>query len=349
MPRKVFERPGMALLELLYKTGIEKLGSRMWLSKQKLRTHGFQHAAVEMLLKETYIVEDQVYRSSPIYEEEYRDRIFKLFYGQGSEETDAIITAKPVSKKIIASWMDVMDLMPSTPFPLFVIDLSMKFIHTEEELSSLKVQLAMSLNVIRDYLWDAHLVITSVGADPADWLAEVLGYHKATITSSKPSEVLWGMDADKVIILRPDAPQPLTSGDVLTADAFLIGGIVDRIPRPGISRVLDNLVPWGLPRRMELRGSIIGVPERINRIIEILLKARYNYRGDVERAIISTMTKKDVMARLHVEISRRARRRGSTPIVSWRLYEELAKWLPITREDFEKAAAKAQARIVEEG
>ncbi|MEB3860576.1 MAG: tRNA (guanine-N1)-methyltransferase, partial [Desulfurococcales archaeon] len=324
-------------------------GSRMWLSKQKLRSTGFQHAAVEALLKETYIVEDSLYRGSLFYEEEYRDRVFKLFYSQGGEGVDAVLTAKPVSKKIVASWMDLMDLLPSTPFPLFVIDLSMKFIHTEEELSSLKVQLAMSLNIIRDYLWDAHLVVTSVGTDSTDWLGEVLGYHKATITSSKPSEVLWGMDADKVIILRPDAPQPLTSGDVLTADAFLIGGIVDRIPRPGISRVLDNLVPWGLPRRMELRGSIIGVPERINRIIEILLKARYEYRGDVEKAIISTMTKKDVMARLHVEISRKARRRGSTPAVSWRLYDELSRWLPITREDFKKAAAKAHVRIVEEG
>jgi tRNA (adenine9-N1/guanine9-N1)-methyltransferase len=156
------------------------------------------------------------------------------------------------------------------------------------------------------------------------------------------------MDADRVIILRPDAPQPLTANDVMMADAFLIGGIVDRIPRPGVSRVLDNLVPWGTPRKIELRGSIVGVPERLNRIIEILLKARYEYPGDIEKSIITSMTKKDIVARAYIEIVRNARRTPSGLVVSWDLYEELRKWLPITPDEFVKAAQRARARIVGE-
>ncbi|MEB3779655.1 MAG: tRNA (guanine-N1)-methyltransferase [Desulfurococcales archaeon] len=342
----VYERPATALLETLHGIGVYDLGSMVWLSRKKVESLGFQHIAVEMLVKEHYIVESPGYRGLKVYEEEYKNRRFSILYGNDSARADAVVTSKPGNRRILASWLEVGDLLPSPPLPMFVIDMSMKFVHTEEELSRLKVQIAVTLSTIREYLWDMHLAITGVESESREWINELLGNNKVTVTVGKPSELLWSMDADKVIILRPDAPQALTPIDVMSADAFLIGGIVDRIPRPGLSRMLDNLVPWGLPRRIELRGSIAGVPERINRIVEIILKARYKYKGNLEKAIISTMTKKDILSRVYIEVSRRARRRGSRAIVSWDLYWELKRWLPLTPDDFKRAAAKARVELV---
>jgi len=149
---------------------------------------------------------------------------------------------------------------------------------------------------------------------------------------------VWASYRTQIVLNAPEAE------DVNTADAFLIGGIVDKIPRPGLSRMLDSLVPWGVPRKIELRGSVIGVPERINRIIEVILKSRYVYNGDVERAIITTMTKKDRVARAYREITKELREKERS-YVTRDLYEELRRWLPLTYDEFLEAARRAHAEV----
>jgi len=186
--------------------------------------------------------------------------------------------------------------------------------------------------------------VTGTDEETAKWINEVMGVNKVAIVNARPSEVLWGYDADKVIILRPDASTPLKADDVMTADAFLLGGIVDKIPRPGLSRMLDSLVPWGVPRRIELRGSVIGVPERINRIVEILLKSRYLYDGDVEKAIITTMSKKDRVARAYREIMKYASER-KVDRVGGDFYEQLRSWLSLTYDEFLEAARRAHVEV----
>ncbi len=337
-----FERPADALLELLYRESVYKLGSRVWLHRRKLSSLGFQYLAVEALVREHIISETDAPRGSEVHSTVYRDRLFTIFYPPGASRADAALTPSRDAGRVLLTWKDIQEMLPNPPLPLFVVDLGLRFVHVEEELTKLKLQIAMSLSVVREYLWDPHLALTSAEPGFMEWTSDMMGHHKATITQSKPSELLWGLDADKVIILRPDAPQPLTDEDVVTADAFLIGGIVDKIPRPGLSRMLDNLVPWGVPRRLELRGSILGVPERINRIIEILLKARYTYHGDVERAILSTMTRKDVVSRVYGEIVRASQGRGR---VDWDLYRELRRWLPVRKKDFLEAAKKAKVEV----
>lgn len=324
--------------------GYSVLGSREWLEGDKLYRLGFQYLAVETLVREYNIVETQL-DGKKVYETTWRGTPRSIVYGKGDVRADAVITRRLPSTGRSLPWRSLLDYLPQPPLPLFVVDLSMKFLHTPEELSKLRLQLAVSLSVIRDYLWDAHLAITGADEETAKWLGEVLGVNKAAIVNARPSEVLWGYDADKVIILRPDASAPLRPEDVISADAFLIGGVVDRIPRPGLSRMLDSLVPWGVPRRVELRGSVIGVPERINRLIELLLKARYVYGGDVEKAIIATMTKKDRVARAYREVTKWMSEKGHKDWVSKALFDELRTWLPLTYDEFEEAARRAHAEI----
>ncbi len=340
------ERPYQALLELLSNRGIHALGSRVWLHKKRVAEQGFQYVAVESLVREYNVYYDRTFKGENVYETSYKRERFKLLMSPGSERSDGTVSSKGSIRDLAFTWSDLADLLPNPPLPLFVVDMSMRFIHSEDELAKLRLQIAVSLNVVRRYLWDPHLALTSIDPSTVSWLKELAGENKMTVIQSKPSELLWSMDADRVIILRPDAPQQLTGNDIMMADAFLIGGIVDKIPRPGISRVLDNLVPWGSPRRIELRGSVVGVPERINRIIEILLKARYDYPGDLEKSIVTSMTRKDVVARAYIEIVRHARKEPGRLVVSWDLYDDLRSWLPLTEEDFLKAAERARAVVV---
>ena len=337
-------RPYEAFLKLMENYGYGAVGSREWLEGPKVYRLGFQYLAVETLVREYSIAEEPM-TGRKVYETTWKGSPKSIVYGRGDVRADAVVTRRPQPTSRSLPWRALLDFLPQPPLPLFVVDLSLRFLHTPEELAKLRLQLAVSLSVIREYLWDAHLAITGADEETARWLSEVMGVHKASIVNARPSEVLWGYDADKVIILRADASTPLKPDDVMTADAFLIGGIVDKIPRPGLSRMLDSLVPWGVPRRIELRGSVIGVPERINRIVEILLKARYLYGGDIERSIITSMTKKDRVARAHREITKWMSDHGARDYVSRELYDELRGWLPLTYDEFLEAARRAHAEV----
>jgi len=340
---QVGTRPSEALLRLMDNYGYNVLGSREWLEGDKLYRLGFQYVAVETLVREYFLAEED-WRGKKVFEVEWKGSKKSIVYGKGDVKSDAVLVKRPEPTERTIPWRGLLDYLPQPPLPLFVVDLSMKFLHTPEELSKLRLQLAVALSVIREHLWDAHLSITGADEETARWLNEIMGVNKVSIVNARPSEILWGYDADKVIILRPDATTPLRPEDVNTADAFLIGGIVDKIPRPGLSRMLDSLVPWGVPRKIELRGSVIGVPERINRIIEVILKSRYVYNGDIERAIITTMTKKDRVARAYREITKELREKGRS-YVTRDLYEELRKWLPLTYDEFLEAAKRAHVEV----
>lgn len=325
--------------------GYSKIGSREWLELNKITRLGFQYLATETLIREYSFIEDANYHGKEIYSQEWKGNKKIILYSDGNENADVIVSRKVNPNTKSLSWRSLLDYLPQPPLPLFVIDMSMKFIHTPEELAKLRLQIGISLSILREYLWDSHLAITGADEETSKWLLEVLGYNKVSISNARPSEILWGFDADKVIILRPDAPNALKPEDVLTADAFLIGGIVDKIPRPGMSRMLDSLVPWGIPRRLELKGSVIGVPERINRILEILLKTRYLYNGDITKAIISTMTKKDRIARAYREIVKESREEGGVKYVTKENYDSLKTWLPLTFDEYLEAAKRAHIDV----
>jgi len=338
-------KPYEALLRLMDKYGYNTMGSKEWLELSRVTRLGFQYLATEALVNELSFAEDESYRGKEIFTQLYRGVERSIIYPSGDKKADIVMMKKPKPNRKSISWRLLLDYLPQPPLPLFVIDMSMKFVHTQEELAKLRLQIGISLSVIREYLWDAHLAITGADEETSRWLLEVLGRNKISISNARPSEILWGFDADKVVILRADAQNPLRPDDVLTADAFLIGGIVDKIPRPGLSRMLDSLVPWGIPRKLELKGSVIGVPERINRVIEMLLKARYVYNGDVYKSIISTMTKKDRIARAFREIVNRSFEEAGVRYIKKSEFDELKTWLPVSFDEFMEAARRAHVEV----
>lgn len=330
--------PREALARLLSEKGISEVCVPRPVNRRRLREQGLQEIAVYMLVEEAGICRA---RGGLYCKTLSTDMGVEI--GVPSREGRSF--SYQVSKRCttpVLSWQNLYEMLPSPPLPAFVVDLSRRSMHTEEELRSLKVQLALSLSVVRRYLWDPHLILSGADEGVRPWLSDMVGDAKMIISGEKPGKILWNMRADKVIILRPDAEKPLRREEVLEADAFLLGGIVDKIPRPGVSRFLDASVPWGVARRIELRGSLVGVPDRLNRIIEIILRVIFEDAG-IEEAVLASMTRRDVRRRLHVEIMR-ASRGGRVPLDRDH-YESLRRWLPIDYREYVEVAEKAGVRL----
>ncbi len=224
--------------------------------------------------------------------------------------------------------------------PRILIDLSLWHEHTPGEKHELVEQILATLNAVRAVLWDGVLWITSV---PAEFL-QLLNLHarglihKMNITSGLPP-------LSAPVVLDPEGDCLLTEEVALSHDEFIIGGIVDkeRVAKSGTKRLAELL---GVEKRcrIELRGSRIGVPDRINKIAEIVLKTLAG--TPLEEAILSAQAKRDRVYRLMWEIQRRARRRpdGTLEITREALTE--ANWLGAPQGEVELALRKVRAVLV---
>jgi len=330
------ERPGEALAAALDDAGVDRVLALYPANRRRLARLGLQALAVDMLVHEYSVC--RLREPAPCRPLPGSDRIA---LPRGGVECWYAVVPRCQGQPVV-SWTTLLGMLPNPPLPAVAIDLSFTDMHTPDELSSLRVQLSVSLGVVREWLWDPHLVLA--GYSPSgveEMLSGLVGRHKVTVAAESPGRVLWAMGADRVIVLRPDAPQALTTEEVRSAHAFVVGGIVDRIPRPAVSRRLDARVPWGVPRRIELRGSVVGVPHRINRIVEIILKARYAM--SLEEAIVSSMTRRDRVLRLMRELSRASH--GGRRRVPAGFVEELRGWLAFDCIDLRIAASKARVEV----
>ena len=333
------ETPGTVLARLLQERGVDCVITWIPNNPARIRDLGVQEIAVEMLVYERDIC--LLPRPQPMRVLSTSRGVIVGVPRREGPPCRYVVWGRRCYRKAV-SWRELEALLPNPPLPLFIVDLGMLGRHNEEEKGSLKVQLGVALSVVRRYLWDPHLALTSAGDNVREWLSDVIGRAKITVSQEKPGRVLWSMGADRVIILRPDAEEPLTEDDIRGADAFVLGGVVDKIPRKGASRYLDASVPWGEPRRIELRGSIIGVPDRINRVIEIILRVLFEGLS-VEEAVIASMTKRDLIRRLVIEIMRASR--GGRKRLGRDHYEYLRSWLPVSCEDYVLAARKARVAL----
>ncbi len=324
------------LLTFLKNNGIEVLGARFPFEIKRLSRLGFQYVGVEMLVRD-YNIYPVNYKGRVIY---YCNK-FTIIGGKGNEVAQHVVSSPKIAGRYVKPVITSSELETTLGFPprpLILIDMGFFKLHTDEEKNSLKVQIAMSLSKIREYLWDQHLALANAPANLQSWLFDVAGLNRMLISKEKPGEILWSMKLDNVIILRPDAEKELASDELMNADAFVLGGIVDKIPRPGISRILDMQIPWGKPRRLSLKGSIIGVPSRLNRVVEILLRARFDLNGDLERAIIKSMAKYDKINRLFYEFSKNKNTIKRQDICS---ILDNYRWLEPSIEDIRIALRKA--------
>lgn len=216
------------------------------------------------------------------------------------------------------------DLLERANFPYVVIDCSLFNLHSEKEKRKIVLQVQQSLGVVRKFMWDEMLVVTH----------KDLGfglYYPST------SDFIRDRGLRRVILLDPN-------GDCIfkgqKADCYIVGGIVDKSgeKRGWTSKIRENLEKEGVDvesMRIELRGDVVGVPDRINTIVEIVLRVVLDGE-DVENAVRSVQSNLVARWRLRKEIPKRTIRidvKRPFRVVRKSEFENF-KWLNLRKKDF---------------
>jgi len=195
--------------------------------------------------------------------------------------------------------------------------------------------------VVRGVLWDGNLWITHAPAEFVRLLElHARGMvHRMHIVEDMPP-------LQSPVVLDPEGPCLFTEEVARSHVEFIIGGIVDKehVVKSGTRR-LAELIGVEKRCRIELRGSIVGVPDRINKIAEIVLRVLMGQ--SLEGAILAAQAKRDRVYRLMWEIQKRGRRRpdGTIEISPEALRE--ANWLGAPAEEVELALKKVKAIVVQ--
>ncbi|MFP3168281.1 MAG: tRNA (guanine-N1)-methyltransferase [Thermoproteus sp.] len=220
-------------------------------------------------------------------------------------------------------------------FPKIYIDLGLWGIHTDSEKNELVEQIAAAIASVRRELWDGNLVLTRA---PAEFLER---FGRAMRGMRHAVAIAGGPPPRDGLVLDPEGPCVADEALLRGADEIVVGGVVDkeRIYKGATARIAAEIgVPDGRRCRIELRGSTVGVPDRLNKIIEIVLAVRFAGLS-LEEAVIAAQARRDKVYRLMREFQRAGR------CVDPALADELARWLKADRRAVELAAAKAHVEI----
>ncbi|MBE8539072.1 tRNA (guanine-N1)-methyltransferase [Geoglobus acetivorans] len=225
-------------------------------------------------------------------------------------------------------------------FPYLVVDCSLAGLHSEKELRSLKKQVNWTLRVVREFMWDERYVVA--------------GMDTGTSAQHFPSveDFLDQVRPGKVILLDPGAEEEFRGEN---ADCYIIGGIVDKTgnKRGTTALIYERLVKNGYSverRKILLRGDVIGVPDRINHIAEIVLRAVMDGTS-VEEAILSVQSRKIARWRLRKEIVKNSekikRNSRSFRVIRKSFFEDVKTWLNVELEDFYRCASDMGIIVVD--
>ncbi|ADN50120.1 tRNA (adenine(9)-N1)-methyltransferase Trm10 [Vulcanisaeta distributa] len=232
--------------------------------------------------------------------------------------------------------------------PRFIIDLSLWSSHTRSEKNELIEQVLASIGTIRRYLWDSNLELTSVTEEFLEGFNKFARGFKYGVIIKRDGPII----DDGAVMLDPEGDCVLNEELIRNTHTFIIGGIVDKERRvKGETARLYGLLGLNVPRcRIELRGSIIGVPDRINKVIEIILMTLFE-TGNIEEAIIKAMSKRDRVNRLFYELQRaayRLRGEGSTTLVVPKSMIGRINWVNASNKELELVLRKSRVSVIDD-
>ncbi|NPA23934.1 MAG: hypothetical protein GXO23_06555 [Crenarchaeota archaeon] len=308
----------------------------------------FQWLSIMILQRRSKICIDDESRGRVIYEREG----VKLLYGRGDVLSRYYVRWRSFNCSVDITedfYNDLREFVYSLRQKLlFIIDLSFWDDHTEAEKRELVEQIVMCIKLLRLYLYDTCLVITSSGQEFRNYFNYINRdmYHEVDIRAENLREFLKKIiRTHRVAVLDPEGDHVLTEADVQSYNAFVIGGIVDkeRVDKYGTYRLynLYRLHELNIPRfRICLDCSTIGVPDRINRIMEIIIRCRM-FNRSLKESIVESQTKKDRIYRWYYELQKHSRKivkKGKIVryVVSRELIEKLMREYPISQKDLEK-------------
>lgn len=225
-------------------------------------------------------------------------------------------------------------------YPLFIIDLMHWDKHTPKEKKKVAFQVSRSYGTMREYLHGGLLKATWANDEFRSLLKAVPDVDAISYPGTT-AELLRGRGIEEVVLLDPRGDEVLGQED-FSAGAFIIGGIVDMggTKKGTTAKIGDALEAEGIRvrrRRLELRGDVIGVPDRIPLILEALLKMLTEGK-DMGRAVLEVQEPKHARWRLRKELPKRVIRYiidgKKYHVVELESFEELRGWLNIRWEDF---------------
>ena len=180
--------------------------------------------------------------------------------------------------------------------PQFVLDFSLWDELDDEERKKTLFQVEMTVATIRKWLWEGNVRLANLPP------GVTFPYSFAV----KEAE-------GKCVVLDPKGDDVDTEG-LRQFDVFVIGAVVDKGRRlKNATLRIAEKAGYDCPRvRIALWGSTLGVPDEINKIVEIVLRVK---RGEeLEKAILDTMSKSDILARAKWEMDRGEREKAQVLI-----------------------------------
>lgn len=226
-------------------------------------------------------------------------------------------------------------------WPYFIIDLYHWDRHTQKEKGKICLQVTQSYGLLRDYFTGKELAVTWANEEFRRMFNGPL--DRITAYEGPTAEFLAEKEIDEVVLLDPWAEEVLSEKD-FDVKAFIIGGIVDtggtkKKTTPKIGEELERAGIRVRRRKIVLRGDVVGVPDRINRILGILLKMMVEGKS-MDEAVYEMQEPLHARWRLRKELPKHAVRYkvdGRTyRVVEKELFDEYSQWLKIRWEDFVK-------------
>jgi len=319
--------------EILIKRGIDKVGSLSKRIPNRESKNPIQDIAIAVLENKGVIAE---IGNPTALAWDLRGNKTK-----GAKFAFVPLNSKYLSKfSIVLKSEDIMRELEKHNYPLFIIDLMHWEKHTLKEKRKVALQVAQSYGVIRDYLWGDLLNVTWVNEEFKK-LAGGLPIERVSVYEISTADFLKKEGIDEVILLDPRAEEDLSRED-FNVKAFIIGGIVDmggtkKGTTTQIGKILEESGIKVRRRKITLRGDIFGVPDRINHILEIVLKMLVEDKS-MEEAILDVQAPIQARWRLRKELPKHAVRflidGKKFLVVEKELYKEFSEWLNIRWEDF---------------
>ncbi|NJE84406.1 tRNA (guanine-N2)-dimethyltransferase [Thermococcus sp. CX2] len=316
--------------KLLVSRGIDKVGTLSKRVPKRDTKDRLQDIAIHVLEGYGYIgkVEEPTAIAWDLENGTTKDAIYAFIPKNLAHRFEAVITAEDI-KKAIPEW------------PYFIVDLMHWDKHTQKEKGKVCLQLAQCYGLLRDYFTGDRLAVTWANEEFREMANMPL--DKVTLHEGPTTEFLKSEGIDEVVLLDPWADEVLSEED-FGVRAFIIGGIVDTggTKKKTTPKIGEELEAAGIKvrrRKIVLRGDIVGVPDRINHILEILLRMMVEGK-DMDEAVYDVQSPLHARWRLRKELPKHATRymiNGKVyRVVEKELFDEYSKWLKIRWEDFVK-------------
>jgi len=188
--------------------------------------------------------------------------------------------------------------------PIFVLDFSLYEIHTETERKLMMPQLMSAIAYVRRVLTEINIVLANVPIEVMNSI-RALASFRGTILNELESEEFYDRHVKEALLLDPYAPTNLSERECRDYRVFVLGMIIDdKVARPYATAAMARMLRLSIPRRrIVLWGSRIGVPNRVNKVMDIILSVREGM--SLDDAVIKNMSLYDKVHRLRYEIERR--------------------------------------------